>query len=291
MAQVTISGAVGFGYTKDSAAKGMRMTDGALTVTATEDLGNGMKVTASGTIDNALSGRGVGKDVANANSTVTMSMGGFSIMGGSFESTADARRGDISGVSAEQGKDQSDLNLASGNVDGVVLTYNVGNGLTLGASVAEMEIGTAAGIYSATQALGDSTNNTRSTKFTATYAAGPILDHGATAKVSGTNIASSATSKQKTSNSVAASYNFGVAQVGVGFRSDNGTDSVSLYSVKVPMGAFSLGAARAEYNDKRNTVYGVNYSFSKTTTLFVSKSTSNVTALDSSTRVKLVKAF
>ena|GEM_PF-1387806 len=88
------------------------------------------------------------------------------------------------------------------------------------------------------------------------------------------------------------SYDLGVAKVGVGYRSKGGDlDSTTLLSASVPMGAFTFGIASAEYNGLRGTVYGVNYSLSKTTTIYASRQTSDVAALDASYRIKLVKAF
>ncbi len=268
---VTLGGAIGFGYTKDAASKGYEMTDGKFTLTAVEDLGGGLKATGAMTVDSVF-----GRQTANptnADATLTLaSASGWSLSMGSLESAADARKGDVSGISLEKGLDQADYNLANTNVDVITASYAVTPSVTVGVSHAEY--GT----------LGDATATTKLTKVFASYANGPL-----SLFASNTDFSDAAV---KSRSDFAASYDLGVAKVGVGYRSKGSAlDSTTLVSASVPVGAFTFGVASAEYNGVRGTGYGVNYSLSKRTTLYVSKGVSDAAALDNNTRVKLVHTF
>ena len=267
---VTISGAVGFGYSKDATTKGYEMTDGNVQFTAKEDLGAGMSVVGAMKLDSML-GRGTANPT-NADATLTFTNGNFSLTGGSFESAADARKGDVSGISLEQGLDKADYNLGTTNVDGISATYVVTPSVSVG--VAHVEV----------TPLGDATATTKLSKVFASYTQGPLSVFASNSQPS--------TAGAKSYAQVAVSYDLGVAKLGLGMRTkgDN-ADSSTLISAAVPVGAFTFGVASAEYNGVRGTVYGANYSFSKTTTLYVSRQSSDVAAYDSSYRIKLVKAF
>jgi predicted porin len=267
---VTISGAVGFGYSKDATTKGYEMTDGNVQFTAKEDLGGGMAVVGAVKLD-SLFGRAQ-TNPTNADATLTFTNGALSLMGGSFESTADARKGDVSGISLEQGLDKADYNLATTNVDGIVVSYALMPGVTIGASHAEVT------------PLGDATATTKTTKISASYANGPLTVFFSNGKLS--------TAGAKPNSNFAVTYDLGVAKVGMGMRTKgDGLDSTTLFSAAVPVGAFNFGIATAEYNGVRGTVVGANYSLSKTTTVYVSRQQSDAAALDDSYRIKLVKAF
>jgi hypothetical protein len=248
------------------------MTDGKFTLTAKEDLGGGLSATGAMTVDSVF-GRQT-TSPTNADATLTLaSTNGFSVTMGSFESAADARKGDVSGISMEQGMDKADYMLANTNVDGIVASYAVMPGVSVG--VAHVEYGT----------LGDATSATKLTKVFASYANGPLSLYASNTDLN--------TAGAKSYSDIAASYDLGVAKVGVGHRTKGGSavDSTNLVSVSAPVGAFNFGIVSAEYNGLRGTGYGMNYSLSKRTTLYVSKGVSDVAALDNNTRVKLVHAF
>jgi hypothetical protein len=270
-AQVSITGAVGFGYSKDSTSKGYEVTDGNIVFSATEDLGGGLAVKASTKLDSLL-----GRQTANptnADATVSVSGNGMSVTMGSFESTADARKGDVSGLSLEQGLDKSNYNLATVNVDGIVATADVAAGLSVAVSHVELT------------PIGDATATAKGTKVMASYTSGALM-----AYVSQMNYS---TAGQKSTTSFAATYDLGVAKVGVGTQNKGGsaTDNATIYSVKVPMGAVSFGLARATSGSAKGTAIGASYAMSKQTTVYFGRQSSTEAALDASYRVKIVKAF
>ena len=165
-AQVSITGAVGFGYAKDADAKGYKVTDGNVTFSATEDLGGGLAVNASTKLD-SMTGR-QSENPTMADATVTVSAGGAFVTMGSFESTADARKGDVSGLSLEQGLDKAEYNLGSGNVDGIAASFSLMDGLSVGLAHTE-------GANTSGTALGDVTAAIKATKISAAYTAGPLM--------------------------------------------------------------------------------------------------------------------
>jgi predicted porin len=267
---VTLSGAVGFGYTKDATTKGYEMTDGKFTLAAKEDLGGGLSAAASMTVDSVF-GRQT-TSPTNADTTLTVASKDWSLTMGSFESTADARKGDVSGLSMEQGMDKANYNLATVPVDAIVGTLTVMPGVSVG--IAHAEYGT----------LGDATTATKLTKLIASYANGPLSLYGSNTN---TNVAGA-----KSYSDIAASYNMGVAKVGVGHRTKgDALTSTNLVSLSVPVGALSFGIVSVTYNGLSATGYGVNYSLSKRTNLYLANGVSDVASLDKSTRLKLVHAF
>lgn len=89
-AQATLSGVIGFGFqsyyndaagTGDGSSKGFNMTDGEFTLTATEDLGGGLKITAKTTL--VASGRQTAP--ATKDATLTLSGGFGTLVMGSLE--------------------------------------------------------------------------------------------------------------------------------------------------------------------------------------------------------------
>ncbi len=275
-AQVSITGAVGFGYSKDSTSKGYEVTDGNIVFSATEDLGGGLAVKASTKLD-SLFGRQT-TNPTNADATVTVSGNGMSVTMGSFESTNDARKGDVSGLSLEQGLDKSTYNLESGNVDGIVASLDVMPGLSVG--VSHVEFANTSGT-----ALGDVTATAKGTKYSVTYKAGALMAYASTLKYSTTGVGSK--------THFAATYDLGMAKVGFGTANKGGaaTDNAMIYSVNVPMGAASFGLARATSGTAKGTAIGASYAMSKQTTVFFGRQSSTAAALDASYRVKIVKAF
>jgi hypothetical protein len=289
-AQVSITGAVGFGYAKDAAAKGYKVTDGNVTFSATEDLGGGLAVKASTKLDSML-GRGT-SNPTNADATVTVSGNGMSVTMGSFESTNDARKGDISGLSLEQGLDKDTYNLQSGNVDGISASLEVMPGLSVG--VAHVEFANADTIKAGTSGktvdtqnavLNDVTASSKGTKYSVTYTAGSLMAYASTLKYS--------TAGTGSKTHFAATYDLGVAKVGFGTVSKGGsaTDNATIYSVNVPMGAASFGLARATSGSEKGTAIGASYAMSKQTTVYFGRQSSTVSTLDASYRVKVTKAF
>jgi len=279
-AQVSITGAVGFGYSKDSTTKGYEVTDGNIVFSATEDLGGGLAVKASTKLDSLL-GRGKASPT-NADATVTVSGNGMFVTMGSFESTNDARKGDVSGLSLEKGLDQSTYNLESGNVDGIAASLDVMPGLSVG--VAHVEFANTAADADGNK-LGDVTATAKGTKYSVTYTAGALMAYASTLKYS--------TAGTGSKTHFAATYDLGMAKVGFGTVSKGGsaTDNATIYSVNMPMGAASFGLARATSGTAKGTAIGASYAMSKQTTVYFARQSSTASTLDASYRVKITKAF
>jgi hypothetical protein len=273
-AQVSITGALGFGYTKDDAAKGYRITDGIVKFNAAEDLGGGMSLAASMNIDGKF-GRSATIDTSGAtgnfghDAALVFGAGDLTVTLGSVESAADIMKANVSGVSVEKNFDSSSFNAAAANVDLVMASYKLGNGITVHAANAE------AG------SIGDATTTTKVTKYAVDYVAGPMTAYFSSKNTTG------ATSESV----ILGSYDLGVAKIGVG-RLTKGTDKTTVYSANMPVAAgLSVGVARATMGTAKQTNYGATYSLSKTATVYVGKTNSTVSGSDNSTRVKLVKAF
>jgi hypothetical protein len=272
-AQVSITGALGFGYTKDDAAKGYRITDGIVKFNAAEDLGGGMSLAASMNIDGKF-GRSATIDTSGASANfghdaaLVFGAGDLTVTLGSVESVADIMKANVSGVSVEKNFDVASFNAAAANVDLIMASYKLGNGITVHAANAEATIG-------------DATSTTKVTKYAVDYASGPLTAYFSSKTVTG------ATSESV----ILGSYDLGVAKIAVG-RLTKGADKTNVYSANMPVAAgLSVGVARATMGTDSQTNYGATYSLSKTATLYVGKTNSTVSGSDNSTRVKLVKAF
>jgi hypothetical protein len=273
-AQVSITGALGFGYTKDDAAKGYRITDGIVKFNAAEDLGGGMSLAASMNIDGKFGRQATTtatNNIANFghDAALVFGAGDLSVMMGSVEAAADIMKANISGVSVEKNFDVASFDAAVGNVDMIQASYKLGNGITVHAANAE-----------ATD-IGDATTSTKITKYAVDYAAGPMTAY----------FSNKSTTGDTSESTIVGSYDLGVAKVAVG-RLTKGTDKTTVYSANMPVATgLSVGVARAVQGTSKQTNYGATYSLSKTATLYVGKTNSTVDGNDNSTRVKLVKAF
>ncbi|MDX1330738.1 MAG: porin, partial [Burkholderiaceae bacterium] len=137
-AQVSITGALGFGYTKDDDAKGYRITDGVVKFNAAEDLGGGMTLSGSTTVD--LKGR---TSVNAENASLTMSGGFGSVTLGSVE----AGNGILGlGGAGAAGRGLDNGTALDGGTNGDMLKYTTPALMTgLTASITRFEAGTGAG--------------------------------------------------------------------------------------------------------------------------------------------------
>jgi len=100
------------------------------------------------------------------------------------------------------------------------------------------------------------------------YSNGPLAIMGAQKS---TNLSSSlvALGMKKGNSELAATYDFGMAKVGLAYDSKTTNTGSALigYSVNVPVGALAVGFNTASRGDNKYIDYGVNYSLSKRTTL------------------------
>jgi predicted porin len=297
MAQVTITGAIGGQSNKvgtDRAVTSIGLAE--ITVRATEDIGS-MKASAFFTIEN-MNTRGRTADAADAAGTAATDKGyglngptnadsGISLSGGfgtvainNTRSANLAANANVFGTSISNGFYESVASRP--NVQ--VLSYTSPELIPgLRVAVAQAAVGSsAADQASKIQIVG------------ASYSAGP-LNLGVQQKSFNTSAAALVPSTEDKQTEAFATYNAGVAVIGLGYGSKTTTTgkAVSSFGVSVPMGAITLGADYAKRDAAEFTNYGVRYAFSKRTVLHVSAGKYQTTATNSKnqSRIRLAHSF
>jgi hypothetical protein len=309
----TITGEYGFGYISDKAVtknngktldaktvSGLAQTDGSISISATEDLGGGMTLAGSTTVD--LKGR---TSVAAENATLTLSGGFGSLTLGSVELGNGILGLGGAGV-AGRGLDNKVALDGGTNIDMVKFqTPALMEGLTASMTRAEITPGagdgagqaTVVGVNFASGALtlavdtanysfaaptadidaADSTCNDPSMKKVAVGTACPtgydVLVAGTKLTDKAAQLAAQVDQRQRLSFS----YDLGMAKVGYGYqkKSYNGTgkdNTQTVMGLNVPMGAMSIGVAMSTNKTDgsaktKGTDVGINYALSKRTTL------------------------
>jgi len=313
---VTLSGKLAFGYQKDAAGvTSAGVTDGDLRVTATEDLGGGLKATAAAEFGNR------GRDNANGarDASITVSGGFGSVQVGAVEAGNGIMGNGMGGapVSLNNGFDGLVLSGAS-NVDIIKLNLPTFSGFTPSVS------------YTDGTSLANGSAKATSTGFGVTYAAGPLSANADITNFNNTDVAAAAavsavagnagTAAVTASNGAdsrtrfAVSYDLGVVKLGVGYQTikftDNVTNKQTVFGFSAPVGALKLGAAYAtnnqvygtgtltkNYANKSAWVYAADYSLSKRTALNLSVAsapkvgTSTASIKESQYRVRVLHAF
>ena len=311
---VSINGKFGYSYIQSTTnagvkANGFSATDGDVNFVAVEDLGGGLKAEVFMGI--RLRGREVNADTGSStavgdqadgigarNSTVSLTGGFGQILAGAVASGSGIlARGSVG--AAFQGLDH-DSTLIDAEVNGVDLfqyTTPTVSGFNAYVQVVDSIGDPGAGGAQAAATVSSAT------VVGVNYSNGPL-----SANLDTTSFARNASTATNESRvRVSAMYNLGVANLGFGYQTnDNTLTDVTQYvvGVAVPVGAwtFALNAAGRDTttlatNAKvTNTGYeaGVNYAFSKRTSLSASYRTVNegATTIDQkSTRVRLMHSF
>ena len=256
---VNLTGKFGVAFQQaPGAVAGLAVTDGDVVFSAVEDLGGGMKAAASmavkvrgrvanvantttGAITNSIDGRDATVSLMGGFGTVTLGAveAGNGIVGRGFAGAP---------VSLADGYDGSVLAGAS-NVDLFKYTSPaLIPGLT--ASYTRIDsVGAPGGGKGALQANVVGVD----------YAAGPIS--------AGLDITSYSTAGAENRTRASASYNLGVATVGLGVQKTKGTDTQIAMGVSVPLGAITAGLVYAKNGDKKGFGVGANYALSKRTVI------------------------
>jgi predicted porin len=252
-AQATVTGAISWGYQATEAGNGFGTDTAKLVFATSEDLGGGLKVSGSLAIDNTQDGGT--NEFANAKGATLSLAGGFGTLTGSTVEGGDA-------VSL-------DSLLALGNgTKGSTITYAAPAMSGLSLSVSHKSAGPLG--------VGNSDTPDSLMIYGVKYATGPFA-----AGVSFLRWNDDAQSKGiKSRDTITASYDAGVAKVGVFYSSQkNKTASSNLkntaYQLSVPMGAVSLGAeygvaSPATGADLKGTSISASYALSKRTSISVS---------------------
>ncbi len=266
---VTLSGAFGSAYQSyyagttsaaTTASKGIApVTDASIKATVVEDLGGGLKVTAAGQFAmNASRGGSLTKE----DSSVALA-GGFGTV--AFTSTRGSDTAIMANVFAAWLPVTSFYATVSSRAAGDSLSYTSPsvNGFNVG--VAQFE---------ATE--GAVTSAAKVNTLSSTYTVGPFAAALAYKSTTGLTTAQINAGAKKTNVEAAATYDLGVAKVGLGYDSatTGGTGAytdkaMTSYGVSMPMGALTLGVNAATRGANKFYDAGANYDLSKRTSLRV----------------------
>ncbi len=312
---VTLSGKLRFGYESATSAtnaktSGVGVTDGNVIFAATEDLGGGLKATASMDVrvrgrdtaadgvyavtsnntaiaDGANIGTAAANGVRPRDASLTLSGGFGSVMVGAIE----AGNGILGLVNAggptTYGLDNGTTLAGASNVDILKYTSPSFNGFSV--AVATLDSVGGAGAQ----------NGGANSLYAISYKAGALT---AAADYTAYGSAAAATADKRTR--VSASYNLGFGNVGVGFENNNrgalADKSERAVGFNMPVGPWLLGAVYASSKVTgtagNNTGYDLaaQYNLSKTTYValqYQSTKAAGATASASKYRVQLSKAF
>jgi len=280
---VTVSGKLRYAFVSNSStttstavkAAGIQITDGDFVLTSVEDLGGGLKATASMAVQTG----GRSRTIGSRDGSLSLS-GGFGTVG---FSSVDAGNGIYSlgsaGASYLLGLDSLVI-LDSGNTDLLTYTSPTVSGFT--GKVSIIDSATAVD-YSTSSTTGLSQNSTTAAQdgmvYGVTYVNGP-LSVAADITTYGNNGIAAATARANGRTRVSASYNLGVAVIGAGYETrDAATSSTAtelttketIIGINVPVGAFDFGVNYAtsktdgDTYSKKGFDLGARYNFSKRT--------------------------
>jgi len=286
MAQVTLSGKYAFGFVSDEtnagvATTGMQITDGNITISATEDLGGGMKITAKSEF--ASKGRGQG-DLTGRDASLTLS-GGFGtlVMGSVLPGNP------VNAYAGGNGRDSETTITPGGSVD--LLQYVLPTMVT-GLSVSLAKTDTAAA---------GAVNASNTTGVSASYTAGALM-----VGVGVTNFKATSTAKSRTT--MGASYDLGMAKVSYGTQTYKYLSTATVttdkketvFGITAPVGgALSVGITSRKMsqvgtNNISSTDIGATYSLSKRTSVNLSSESVKTVGTAASAnlqRIKLTHTF
>jgi len=287
---VTLSGNYGAAqqsYDRNAVAqKGLVVTDSSIRLTATEDLGGGLRASffsqlTAGSERGAANSAGVTKEDSSISLT-----GGFGTVAFANTRTSDTGISAMVFASWLPRTQWYDSVSARAAADAFSYTSPTFSGVRVGVSSTEIALVTATGVLTggdgqfqtgSSASSGSTANATANTNFrvttlSATYSEGPVMIAIAQKNTNLTAALVSAGVK-KANTELAATYDLGVAKLGLAYDTATtttgavtGKDLVG-YSVNVPVGAFEIGANAAERGTNRFIEYGVNYNLSKRTSV------------------------
>jgi hypothetical protein len=335
----TITGEYGFGYISDKAVtknngktldaktkSGLAQTDGSISISATEDLGGGMTLAGSTTVD--LKGR---SSVTAENATLTLSGGFGSLTLGSIElgngilglgGAGVAGRGLDNKVALDGGTNadmlqfktpelmegltasitRAEITPGAGDGDGQVTAIGVNfasGALTVAADTANYSFAAPTADIAAANSTCNDPGMTAAAVGTACPTGYDVLVAGTKAATVAAQLAAQVDQRQRLSFS----YDLGMAKVGYGYqkKSYNGTgkdNTQTVMGINVPMGAMSIGVAMSTQKTDgsaktKGSDVGINYALSKRTTLNFSsmRTKADGAVADTYTRLRLKTTF
>ena len=278
---VTLGGTYNFGLQKsNTGVKSADFFDAKVNFSGAEDLGGGLKASFStemqmgGRADTTTVAAAAGAEVANQskksnvwarNATVSLAGGFGTLTGGRVEGANLAQSAQLAGASLANGFDQASLAGANTNFNLVSYTSPAFNGFTVGVSQSKA-------LNSTFAADADSSDETTVTAVSASYAAGPVAAGFVNKSV---NTAGTASDGKK--NEMFATYDLGVAKVGLGYAKNSGAayagqKAQMIASVVAPVASnFTLGAdyinrdGATAATDSKGYAVAANYMLSKRT--------------------------
>jgi len=270
-AQATISGGFGFASIKDNAgtSQGLLNTGAWLDVSASEDLGGGMKVSAFMEL-NMDSSRASAGSAYSGDRNMTLATPGFSLTLANTRSGGAQSAPLIAPVNLWDGYWGAGGVITRKNIDAAVLNVPMGNGFAVQAKYVESD-----GDYAASAGA---TTITLAT----TYSAGPVKAAASVNQSSFTPALQAVlagngiTDPRTVSYDMSVVYNAGVATVGLGYDSvrrgkQGGTDDGAvLAGVSVPVGAASFGLNYGKRGNGSFNQVGAQYDLSKRTNVNLS---------------------
>ncbi len=311
-ASFSLTGSVGFGLSqgsaKDSKAR-FGITDGGATITAVQDLENGIKATAQANL--ALDTGPRGSAVGINDRSIILSGGFGAVKLWDYDSANNAMAADISGASLPTGLDNTNFGLQSANVAGVAyISPELVPGLKVGVAVTHGSPSTKEVTAAKAAVVADATvtpavpaapavvavNNTNDISAAAPSVSVSYSANGFSARLAFKNLGSnsgnakpidSASALQgQASTNFDVSYDAKVVKVAFGYsqattKDADGLDNIKsknpayVLGVSAPVGPVTLGlayATRKGTDDKDNSgmVMGVNYDLGKNTAVNVS---------------------
>ena len=286
MAQATMSGYINWQHDKVGTADATnQLNDAGFTLSVAEDLGGGLKASASINVDTLVGRTGNAK---NGDTSFSLSGGFGTVTAARTRAPNLAASGNPYGVVVSKGFN-----------DGVVYTRPEVQSLTY--TLPEMVKGLR--VYGATSNIlasntANTANNTATTTDATTigaiYTTGP-LSLGVQRKTGNSAAKAAAPLNEGSQTEAFVTYNAGVAVIGYGYGSKEQTagSAVTSYGISVPMGAFSFGVAAAQRGDAEYLNYGASYALSKRTTLTVGMGSYQTTATNSADqrRIRLAHNF
>jgi predicted porin len=285
---VTLGGTYNFGVQKsNTGVKSADFFDAKVNFSGAEDLGGGLKASFStemqlggraDTTTNAAEAAADATVVAAAignqskksnvwarNATVSLAGGFGTLTGGRVEGANLAQSAQLAGASLANGFDQASLAGANTNFNLVSYTSPAFNGFTVGVSQSKA-------LNSVFATAADATNETTVTAVSASYAAGPLA-----AGFVNKSVNTAGTSADGKKNEMFATYDLGVAKVGLGYAKNSGAAYAGqkaqvIASVVAPVAAnFTLGAdyinrdGATAGTDSKGYAVAANYMLSKRT--------------------------
>lgn len=271
-AQVSITGQYAFGWNTSisntgAEASGLGVDTSFVKFAASEDLGGGLKASASLSLDGFTR-----NGSANGGDNELVLEGGFGKVRLANDKGADYLGSVIGGIAGFDGKVFGARTIN----DSVAYTSPSFGGLTFGLSHTENATGGGLGVGSA------SNNDQRSNTGTLSYAAGPLAVTGGFTSWDNQDTEVAKPDNNKTRARVKGSYDFGAFKLGAGFvqvQKNKGTYAESILAVTAPLGALTLGldvgsskrdGTGANATDISKTGYGLKaaYALSKRTSVW-----------------------